>query len=159
MSIEKLIADHTAALTANTAALVALTEAWGKLRDRAVELRETGASAATVAAAGVPMADAPKAEKPGKAEKAERPAATQPAAAPAPTETAAPEAAAASPSETVYTREDLVKAISTYAKTHREDVVGILQSFGAKKGSEVKDADVHAAAAQILALGAEDDLA
>lgn len=156
MSIETLLAEHTAALKANTEALAGVTTAWNKLMARAAQIEASG-NADNFAVAGTPLTEKAAAEKSGKG----KPAATPAAPAPAPKEAAAPAPAADSPSDDSATRDDLLDLIKAKAKTHRDEVVKALGKYGAKKGSEVKDADIAACVADLKAVGAEveEDLA
>lgn len=147
MSIEKALADLTAAVTANTEAQNALHKAWTALTANAKAVKDP----ADISAGGVPLTE--KAAAKGK------PAATPPATAPAPAPaTAAPAPAADSPSD-LATRDDLLAAIKAKAKTHRDAVVSALGKYGAAKGSEVKDEDVAACVADLNQIGVEEDLA
>lgn len=148
MSIEKALADLTAAVTANTEAQNALHKAWTTLTANAKAVKDP----ADISAGGVPLTE--KAAAKGK------PAATPPATAPAPAPAAAaPAPAADSPSDDIATRDDLLAAIKAKAKTHRDAVVSTLGKYGAAKGSEVKDEDVAACVADLNQIGAEEDLA
>lgn len=151
MSIENSLAEMTAAVKANTEAMAGLMAAWKSLAARADAVASKNPD--DFSAGGVPLTE--KAAGKGKPPAA----ATPPAPAPAPKEAAAPAPAAASPSDD---RDALLELIKTKAKTHRDDVVAAMGKYGAKRGSEVKDADVAACVADLRKVGepaAEEDLA
>lgn len=138
MSIEQALAEQTAAIRENTRAIVALSDAWNALRDRAMGI-EAGKE---IVVAKTPMADAPevKTEKP-KAEKkkaedapkAEAPAPTPPAEETKPAE---PEAAAASPSELPDIK--ALSAVVTAAATrNREGMLAVLAKHGVERASHL----------------------
>lgn len=148
MSIEKALADLTAAVTANTEQMAGLHKVWTTLAAAAAAVKDP----TDISAGGVPLTE--KAAK-GK----EKPAATPAAPAPAPKPTPAAAAPAADSPSDIATRDDLLAAIKAKAKTHRDAVVSTLGKYGAAKGSEVKDEDVADCVADLNQIGAEEDLA
>jgi uncharacterized damage-inducible protein DinB len=135
MSIETTIENLTAAILGLTAALAASTTA----------------------------APAAKVEKPA-VEKAEKPAEKAKSVAEKATPAAVKEEPVAEKTKQVVTKEEpttegpsrdtLVGLIKSKATTHRAEVVAILKSLGAGRGSEVKDADLAAACEALEAVGA-----
>jgi len=148
MSLEKLIQDNTDAHAANTAALLKATEAWLAFT------RANNADAGATAAATKPAATAPA-----------KPATSKPAAAAKPEVPAKPDVVATNPDPTVeagavveVTYADVAKAITAAcAPTGMGglEALKILESFGAKKGPELKPEQYPAVLAAFAAASAK----
>lgn len=143
MSIEKLLADQTAALAANTAAITALTEVWGKLvvqGDKAVADSKAGKG---VTAAGKSVVE---------------PASSKGAAASTVSSKMANESQQTGKTDVGgITAEDISKlVVSTAAKLGRDPTLELLKPFGATSGKTVKPEDYVEVKAALEAATAED---
>ena len=128
MSLEKTLAENTAALQEQTAAIRELIVVWGKLAAAAGKVPRVE----TATAAGIPLAEVAQVAEPAKAEQT-------PAAAPA-------------PGASVPTVDDLKAAVVARGKVHRDAIKAILAKYGAINASSVADADRAACLAEIVAL-------
>lgn len=157
MSIEKLIADQTAALQANTAAMAELCAMWRTLAAKATAI-EQNPNTHTLAAAGVKLADMPKGDTEAKAEtkttkttqgKATDKAAADPKATdtPAHTQGASEGASGASNANASASHSEDKPEITAAlvsertvaaARKFKADVIRILTGYGAKRGSDLK---------------------
>lgn len=128
--LEKLIADHTAALTANTAAVERLTDmlkAFNVSGTTSVD-RDKTTTTTTI-----------KPTAPAKEKKAEKPAETAPPVAPA-AETAAPVAPAPSAPEIPYP--EVQAKVVALATLNRDRAVEILKNdFGVAKAQDMKPSE------------------
>lgn len=134
MSLEQTLAENTAALQEQTAAIRELIVVWGKLAAAAGKVPRVE----TATAAGIPLAEVAQVAKPAKAEQTPAPAAA-PAAAPA-------------PGASVPSVDDLKAAVVARGKVHREAIKAILAKYGAVNASSVAEADRAACLAEIVAL-------
>lgn len=162
MSIEQRIDALHAAMEANTAALNAVAEAWGKLASQATHLQDkvNSGEVSKLAAGGTVVAEVKpeKAAAAPKATKAEKPAPTPAAADPAPVDPAPTESASASPSDasTTVTLEDVQAALKAKVSDHRDAVVATLAKYGVKKASDLKADQLALALDDLNAIGGED---
>lgn len=165
MSLEKTLAENTAALQEQTAAIRELIVVWGKLAAAAAGKVPRVENAT---AAGIPLVEVARVAEPAKAEQTPAPApapaqapAPAPAQAPAPAPAPAPATeptsepspvAAPAPGASVPTVDDLKAAVVTRGKVHRDAIKAILAKYGAINASSVADADRAACLAEIVAL-------
>ena len=156
MSLEQTLAENTAALQEQTAAIRELIVVWGKLAAAAGKVPRVE----TATAAGIPLAEVAQVAKPVKAEQTPAPAAAPapapaPAAAPTSEPTSEPTSAPApapAPGASVPSVDDLKAAVVARGKVHREAIKAILAKYGAVNASSVAEADRAACLAEIVAL-------
>lgn len=131
MSIEAKLEALAVAVQANTEAIGALVTAWNGLK----------AQAQNLAAAGVPVADAPevKVEKP----KAEKPKAEKPAAEEkAPVEEVKPTPAPANnptPADTEIIKSKLTQAVSQAVVRNRDGLIALLAAKGIQRATQLPE--------------------
>lgn len=141
MSLEKTLAENTAALQEQTAAIRELIVVWGKLAAAAGKVSRVE----TATAAGIPLAEVARVAEPAKAEQTPAPATAPATAEPSPV-------AAPAPGASVPTVDDLKAAVVARGKVHRDAIKAILAKYGAINASSVADADRAACLAEIVAL-------
>ena len=150
MSLEQTLAENTAALQEQTAAIRELIVVWGKLAAAAGKVPRVE----TATAAGIPLAEVAQVAKPVKAEQTPAPAAAPAPATPAPATPApaTPAPATPAPGASVPSVDDLKAAVVARGKVHRDAIKAILAKYGAINASSVADADRAACLAEIVAL-------